>query len=63
MPLDLPNDCRSSFSCRREKRSVTSPSVQDFIAGLRDEKSVNMTREMPPWESLWSNLPMNLPTS
>ena len=39
MPLDLPNDCRSSFSCRREKRSVTSPSVQDFIAGLRDEKS------------------------
>jgi len=39
MPLDLPNDCRSSFSARREKRSVTSPSVQDFIAGLRDEKS------------------------
>ena len=39
MPLDVPNDCRSSFSCRREKRSVTSPSVQDFIAGLRDEKS------------------------
>jgi signal transduction histidine kinase len=39
MPLDVPNDCRSSFSCRRKKRSVTSPSVQDFIAGLRDEKS------------------------
>ena len=39
MPLDVPNDCRSSFSARREKRSVTSPSVQDFIAGLRDEKS------------------------
>jgi signal transduction histidine kinase len=39
MPLDVPNDCRFSFSARRKKRSVTSPSVQDFIAGLRDEKS------------------------
>src|SRR4030095_7620850 len=38
MPLDVPNECRSSFSARGKKSSVTSPSVQDF-AGLRDEKS------------------------
>jgi signal transduction histidine kinase len=35
----VPNDCRSSFSGRRENRPVTSPSVQNSIAGLRDEKS------------------------
>lgn len=39
MPFDVTNDCRSSFSGRREKRPVTSPSVQNSIAGLRDEKS------------------------
>jgi signal transduction histidine kinase len=39
MPSDFPNDCQISSSGRGEKPPVTSSLVQEFIAGIRDEKS------------------------